>query len=437
MVIVEYPDNLIAERMYAINVIFDEFLGIEYRNTPDSRLKDKYIIRLENGNTLIIQDHFFRFFSENNTYLDRKNIPKKTILVKNKFLFEKNLPVIFGNDYLRNNTGSIDCGIDLFASVFFMLTRWEEYVISDKDIHKRFKASNSLSAKEKFIHRPVVNEMVEFLWNMLVYLGIKQERKQKKYMLIPTHDVDMINYPFFFRRMIGDLVKRKKPELMFKRFEYIIRIQRPFDTFDFLMSISEKYNTLSHFYFINGGDYKYDGKYSILNNTFKKIYTKIKNRGHIVGIHSSYFSYNNLKLWKKEKRELEDAVKNKITEGRQHYLRFEIPITWKIANENGLEIDTSLGYHDYEGFRCGTGDEFSVFDITDRKNLNLKERPLIIMDETLRGYRNLKPEDAFTAINVLKKKSKKYNMKFTILFHNSSFDEVDWKGWKDVYKNVF
>jgi len=268
-------------------------------------------------------------------------------------------------------------------------------------------------------------------------MGFSGERRKRKYQLIPTHDIDLIRYPLFFRRLLGDFIKRKNFNMAFKRLSYILGMRNPFNTYEFLMSKSEEHNVLSRFYFINGGKYKYDGNYSIFGNSFKKIFRLIQERGHIIGCHPSYYTFDNPVLWANEKKGLEKVLNVNILEGRQHYLRFNLPLTWEIADKNGLGVDSSMCYHDSEGFRCGTGDEFYVFNILSRKKLKLRERPLIVMDETLRGYRGLTPDKANLVLDRYKAISKKYKMKYTFLFHNSSFDEVDWSGWKAVYENIF
>ncbi|MCS7165160.1 MAG: hypothetical protein RMJ51_02630 [Candidatus Calescibacterium sp.] len=52
----------------------------------------------------------------------------------------------------------ITLGIDLFASCFFMLSRWEEYVINKKDIHHRFSGLSSLAYRKGFLEKPIVNQ---------------------------------------------------------------------------------------------------------------------------------------------------------------------------------------------------------------------------------------------------------------------------------------
>jgi hypothetical protein len=138
---------------------------------------------------------------------------------------------------------------------------------------------------------------------------------------------------------------------------------------------------------MSGGSSKYDNRYDINEQKSLDLINKIQKRGHLIGIHPSYNAYNDLEQLKKEIASLEKVTNQKITEGREHYLRFEVPTTWQIWEDAGLKIDSTCAYADHIGFRCGTGKEFSVFNILLRKKLNLKERPLIVMDGSLFSYR--------------------------------------------------
>ena len=105
-----------------------------------------------------------------------------------------------------------------------------------------------------------------------------------------------------------------------------------------------------------------------------------------------------------------------------------------------MEIDSTCNYTDKEGFRCGTGDEFSVFNLLTRKKLSLKERPLLYMD-TNSLYGKEIPDNKIwqtTIQNNIKElldKSKNYSMEATILFHNSIF-EKDTPNYKEIYERI-
>jgi hypothetical protein len=204
------------------------------------------------------------------------------------------------------------------------------------------------------------------------------------------------------------------------------------------MDVSEKQNTLSRFYFMTGHNVAgRDGE--SYNNTpfYKKILNRIKERGHITGFHPSLLSYNNPGMFKKEKLQLEKDLGNKVTEGRQHALRFKLPDTWNIWEKEGMETDSTMGYSANEGFRCGTGNTFSLFDVQARKRLRLKEMPLVVMDTTLHINRKLDISSSRQIILSYIETGKKYNMPVTLLFHNLINDSIDWKDWKTLYDELF
>ena len=439
---INIPNNFLPERKYIIGILFDEFLGLKY----DINVKNganNYKIILENDKSLIIKDSLFSNLEDGLDYLDKKNIPGKIKFVKNQFIVEKDIPVIYGDDEFKIEENEIICGIDIFASSFFMLTRWEEYVNKKRDLHNRFSATASLAYKYDFLNRPIVNEYIEMLWNMLKYLDSNQKRKEKKYKLILTHDVDSLcklkSCKQVFRTMGGDLLRRRSIKLALSRISQYKKIKKrkmkdPYNTFKWLMKESESIGVKSRFYFMSGGVTKYDNDYKIEKAI--PLIREINKRGHILGFHGSYVSYNNSQEWKKEKILLEEICQCEVKEGRQHFLRFEVPTTWQIWEDNNMKCDSTLTYPEKEGFRCGTCYEYSVFNILNRKKLKLKEMPLEVMEGSLVNYQNLPPEKVKEKITKLIKRVKKYNGSFVLLWHNSSFNTKLWKRYQGIYEEI-
>jgi len=411
MIKIKIPNNNLNERKYILDIIFNEFLGLEYSLEINS---DDYEIILKNKK-LIIKDTFFNKYPKDLEYLKLENIPKK---------LEE---------------------LDMFSASFFMLTRWEEYVNKNRDEHNRFPATQSLAFKQGFLDRPVVNEYVEQLKSMLLELDDSLKFKEQKYELVLTHDVDELylwkSWRQLFRVILGDVVKRKSLTLALGRVKEYILIQRgkikdPYDTFDWLMDKSEATGVKSRFYFMSGGVTIYDNRYKIDEPKALELIKKIKDRGHVIGIHPSYNAYNDKIQFKKELDLLEVTVGQKIVEGREHYLRFEVPTTWQVWEDNGMKIDSTCGYADYEGFRCGTGDAFSVFNILSREKLKLKERPLIYMDDNRASGDRIEDKNILIeTINSLKEKSIEYKSSYTLLFHQNIFASKD-IDYKDVYETV-
>jgi len=198
----------------------------------------------------------------------------------------------------------------------------------------------------------------------------------------------------------------------------------PYDTFDEIMDTSDSFNIKSHFFFMSGGTTnRYDNRYKIDNPLVKTIINKIKDRGHFVGIHPSYNAYNDAKQFKIEKENLEKINEEPLISGREHYLRFEVPKTWQLWEDNNFEWCSNLAYAKSAGFRTGSCYPFTPFNILSQQKLTLKERPLIMMEVTFaEASKDKKEFDAMVDyyLNIIKK----YNGEFVFLWHNASFKEA-------------
>src|SRR5450759_5201153 len=127
MICIYIPDNFIPEREYVINFFFDNQLGLQYEIKKHDL--PFYLILLPNQHELHVQDHFFTRYDESVGYLYQKNIPNGIIFFQHDTFAKEAIPYLFGETSLnRNNDDVLKLGADIFASAFFMLTRWEEYV---------------------------------------------------------------------------------------------------------------------------------------------------------------------------------------------------------------------------------------------------------------------------------------------------------------------
>ena len=437
------PNNNIAERKYIIDVLLGEYLGVKYiLKISDNEID--YRIKLNDNNVIIIKDSFFSNFPENQEYLNQKNIPDSVSYFSDKnYSTEKNIPIIYGKNIITNNNNIINCQIDIFASSFFMLTRWEENVIKTKDKFNRFPDNISLAQKNKFHHTPIVNQYTELLWNMLLKSRYNHTRKNRIYEIKITHDVDFFNRydspKKFYKALAGDILKRKSPTLFVKTLTEYLPIKSgkkndPYNTFDFFMDISEKYNLKSNFYFIPELIGESDAQYNINGKYIIEMIKHIKTRGHNIGIHAGLKTYNNTNIYTTELNRLKNIIPN-ITEGRQHFLMFENPKTFQILNSNNILTDSTLGYSNDIGFRCGTCYPFPVFDILEQKKLTLIEEPLIFMETALKKTTQNTDEFFNKAIEI-SNTVKKYSGKFIILWHQSNTNINEWKNYIPIYEKI-
>jgi hypothetical protein len=434
----------LLEKRYIFDIIFNEYLGLNYQLILDSN-SNNYLITLPNNNQLLIEDHFWsRIQNDELEYLSEDFLPKKIEYSINQFTIEKDLPVLYGNPEVSIDSGKVHCQNDIFAAVYFFLTRWEEYISTDLDFSHRFKYSNSISYKYNLTFRPIVNEIVEFIWKILEFMEFKVYRKKWVYEPYITHDIDQPVRLINLQCLLSDFYKNlfRYGNIKGAFFNLIIyplnKITYKYDLancYDFLMDTSEMIGIKSYFNFQSSAKTKYDWGYDVNSKFIKHILKKIKNRDHFIGFHPSFYSIENPSTWSDEYKKLCKAAEFNIKCGRQHYLRFRVPYTWQMWEENGLEIDSTLGFAQIEGFRCGTCWEYSVYNFLSRKKLKLKEMPLIFMEVSIIKYSSVKSTaEFFNRFDNMVSIVKKYNGKFVFLWHNSTFDRSLFT--KEFYSNL-
>ncbi|MFZ2635885.1 MAG: polysaccharide deacetylase family protein [Rectinemataceae bacterium] len=431
MILVECPANYAEEKKYAIKALFS-FMSDEPPEIETKNIQGEYRIMLENGKKIHLKDSFFSNLDGSifNALIPE---PSDVFFVDNRFVSDSRMPVLFGTEELEVGDDEIFIGYDIFASTFFMLTRWEEIINRKRDLFARFPGIESLAYKAGFLDRPVVNEYAIFLANIIKELGRDCSRSRKEFQFILTHDVDQVFYYPEIKRFIFRIIKGKYglKEIMDTVFD-----RNPYWTFPFLMEQSEKRGLKSRFYFLSSSFTIHDNPLDYNHPKIKSLFAEIKAHGHEIGFHGSFEAYENLDMLTREKKRLEDAAQVSVSRGRQHYLRFSPQWTWKLWDQLGMKEDQTCGYADVEGFRCGTGDSFHAFDLLSRTQLDLIETPLLLMDGTLQDYRDMEHDVAIEKGRDIVAKCRKYKSSCTILFHNSSFTGKAWEGWDNVYEAI-
>jgi hypothetical protein len=357
--------------------------------------------------------------------------------------FNEPLPVIFGDNTIREEDDRVFVGLDIFASSFFMLTRWEETVIEKKDIFGRCMESEMFVVRHNLFRRPIVDEYVSFLRNLLIHLNFNIPTGGRKVEACITHDVDYLfrfgSLSSFGQNLAGDLLRRKslrtagRTIMNYSRFRKE-EIKDPFDTFDELMDQSEKYGYKSSFYFKPQLLNEHDATYSINDERVKKIILNIYQRGHEVGIHPSFNTFHNPIQFRTEYDRLM-SLGVAVEGGRQHFLKYDLLETPAYWEETGLKYDSGLGFTERAGFRCGICRPFKMFDIKKRKTLNLFQKPLCVMEVALIRWEP-SPESLFADIQEILNQVKKHSGLFVFLWHNDSFNRPEYETYREVYSNV-
>ena len=347
-------------------------------------------------------------------------------------------------------------GYDILGLTYWMLNRIEEIGSTELDNHGRFPATSSHAYKHGYLERPVVDEWLDILGQVIRRVLPSIELKQHHFSMKVSHDVDSPSlYAFkpwktIIRMMGGHLIKRRDIKAFFQAFWVKLTSgkklhpQDPHNTFDWIMSLSEKQGLKSAFYFICGHTDDKDADYIPENPRIQALMQEIHQRGHEIGLHPSYGTYQKPELIYQEAERLRKVCKLAGVEqetygGRMHYLRWEHPTTLQAWEDADMSYDTTLSYADRPGFRCGTCFEYPAFNPLTQKQLNIKIRPLITMECTIiaERYMNLGyTEKTFEKFLELKNNCRKMKGCFTLLWHNSHFThKADFEMYKKIIEN--
>ncbi|MEC3880161.1 DUF7033 domain-containing protein [Parapedobacter sp. 10938] len=432
------PKNNESERSYIIQCLLGDFLDVKYELIFDDTAKN-YTLVSGNGR-IIFEDHFFRKFPSPLSYLSDKNLPQQLKWLENDL--GVGLPIIFGNNSFSITADSVVCGLDVFASAFFFLSRWEEYVISDKAITGRCNEYALFVVKNNLFMRPIVNDYVEFLRRLLFHIGLDIPNSRKATEVLLTHDVDwcyLSSQRTLFRNLQKLAFKEgklKKSLVVFIRYYYYyLRGVNPFDSFDDLIRVSKEHNLPVSFFFKACEANEAGFTYTLAHPLVKKMIQKVLNNGCNIGYHPSENTLGNPKQFHLELERLQNAVGENVVKGGRTHLLLYNKDTYDYWEKEALHFDSGMGFQYHNGFRSGVCYPYRIFDIYKRKVLNLVQTPFILMD-TVFLRRGSTPHDIEKEAKLLIDTVIKYRGVVCMNWHSNLFNVIERRIYKKPYFNI-
>lgn len=210
----------------------------------------------------------------------------------------------------------------------------------------------------------------------------------------------------------------------------------PYDTYDQLHTIQQKYD-LKCIYFFLLGDYGENDKN--VPPSRKKFQSLIKSIADYsdVGIHPSFGSNADQTRLPKEISRLSKVLKREVFKSRQHFLMMQFPNTYRRLIDQDITDDYTMGFSGEVGFRASIATPFYFYDLELENATKLLIHPFAVMDATLKYYMKVKPEEAISYIEPLVKEVKAVDGTFISLWHNESLSEMEpWTGWRPVYEQL-
>ncbi len=421
------PSNNVPERRYAIFVLFNELLGFDLKGDDicfDDSFQDYHIQMGERE--IVIEDHFFNEYPD--ALSKRDHIPERLVFFHARG-FE--IPIIYGCDKFFEEDRCVTIGLDIFASSFFMLTRWEESLLGREE--KGDCDETLLFAVRMGIYqRPIVHEYEELLRFFLSEAGISM--KERKYKVVLSHDVDGFITPSI-SKIVRDCIKQTihgapKNKVLNLTWKEEIKYKKAFPStysqFELYTRLAERFSVPEWFYFKVCAPGEVEATYTFNSKQVIGIVNHLKGLltpQLVMGFHPSQSTLGSEIQWKEESRRIESLLGVVPTIGRNHHLlyNYEMLRNWeseaKRTPTGSLDISNSV-FHDKIGFRSGIGVGYTLFDIYERRPMLLREHPCQIMDTVIRYHsKHSTPDEIWNEIQTVVTYAKKYQCELVLTWH--------------------
>lgn len=426
-----YSDRYSSRLRYSLDLIFHTLLRTNYELTQDALVFEQFA-----GAKL-------QYSANPQPYADAVNIRAVELLFE-KGLKDQQIAIGQHDDLktLFRTSKRYSLPYDIFAAIFYLVSRYEEYLPHRSDEHDRFLHTESIAWREGFLEIAIVDRWVGQLRDLLQERWPILNLQASTYQFQPTIDIDQL-YAYRQKswvRIVGGLLgelKKGNWNALKRRLRVLAASEQdPFDTYAWLNEQHQSQQA-EPIYFILMGDYGLlDTSHNPHNEHFREHIRTLADR-NVIGLHPSARSTIDQSLIDREKKLLEEILNRPIHFSRQHYLKIRLPQTYQQLVKRDFTADFSMGYAATPGFRSGTATPHFFYDLDHESPIKLKIYPTIVMDASLKVYLKLTPEQAKQKIQDLIQECKAVGGCFVSLWHNSSFSEPDgWAGWKAVYSHL-
>lgn len=336
---------------------------------------------------------------------------------------------------------------DIIASGFYFLTCWHEYILSSKGIPKgRIDFKQSLQFRWDFTEIPVVDIYCQILYRIVrlilpEFIRDIHWNQSKAFAISLSHDIDYWHYwtPQHlletYQYNLTTIYKRPLAAL-FKILGHTWHkafTNNPWRKMHKIIKQEDNRGVQSTWFLLGKSDFEDARQNYISDVTYKEQILDLLSQKDI-GLHGSPDSAFDLDILTKELKVLTDLGLNP-SGFRTHYLHFDYQTSFSILEQAGIKYDSTLGFWEHAGYRAGTSFPFYPFNLKENRPFRVLEIPLIVMDTTLHSPKamNLNFISAYFRLSKMLSKAADYQSHISFLWHNTTFDIIDFPFWGRLY----
>jgi len=313
---------------------------------------------------------------------------------------------------------------DIFSAIFYLLSRYEEYLPHVKDNQGRFPASESLAMEHNFLELPLVDLWMHHFQTILekhYTLAADAAKEPTTRVVIDVQRVFQFKKVGLLRAFGGygsDLFRfRLKRNL--KRTQVLLGLRKdPYDVFNWLVQLQKRASERFQFFFAMG-DYSDENrtiKYSkVALQSVLKMVADYSNVGLLISKEASVTP----EVLKNEKLRLEAITHRSMQQAKSIDSYVQLPETYQYQLDVETVSDYSMYYPNNPGFRASTCSPFLFYDLNFEIQTPLELYPVCLhIDEIFDEYQKTIDQ---IKVEELKDVVASVNGFFIMAFSNTSF----------------
>jgi len=123
-----------------------------------------------------------------------------------------------------------------------------------------------------------------------------------------------------------------------------------------------------------------------------------------------------------------------VSKSRQHYIRMEIPDTYRLLISKGITEEYSMGYGSINGFRASVASPFYWYDVQHDIKTNLLIHPYCYMEANSFFEQHYTAQQAAVELQQYHDVVKAVGGELITIFHNHFVTEQpQWVAWRNMY----
>lgn len=372
----------------------------------------------------------------------------------------EDIPVLFPLSadtaiYRLDESGNLWFTHDYLSSAFYLLSGIQELADGNRDAHGRFCFAGSIQSAYHFISKPVVNYYFEFLLKGFEAfaschgLEVKRRRLFENFGFLLSHDVDRVAYHhprLMMYKVLQILGLRPSTELNTKIIKQLLSGLRyhlhagggkdPWWNFRWMVDLEKRLGIRSTFFFLQKEEGYKNAWFNIKSTKIKHLISELKRDSFEVGVHGTFKSVSDPQSLQKQKTALAKVYGEAPKGIRQHYLLFLHPITFQIQEAAALVYDSSLSFHDHDGYRNGYCHPFHPYDFEKDGPMQIWEIPLVMMEVSALQYRQRSYDEITKSVSDYMQEAQKFGGLFSLLWHNCRLNDDEYSGISGFYEGL-